>query len=365
MELRVTQENLARALSTASRIASAKAGLPILGNILLQTDGTRLLVAATNLELASTQYIGAKVTKQGSITVPARLINEFITSLPKVPVELRVDNDKLHIVAGDYTSIINGVVADEFPELPTINEDEASNYTISADQLKSALQETIFAASSDSTRPVLTGVYWYTHDDHLYLAATDGYRLSERQLQAATTTVTAIIPTQTLQEVLRTLSDDSGEILILIDENQVRFRIDETEITSRLIDGAYPNYRQLIPDTSEFLATLGRDEFVRVVKVASLFARDSGGSVTVSLDADKQIVSVHSIASEFGENTSNAPATVSASGSITLNSRYLTEALAVMDGDTIAVGFGGKLSPCVITVKDDDSFKHIIMPLKS
>lgn len=365
MELSVTQENLASALSTASRIASAKAGLPILGNILLRTDKTRLLVAATNLELASTQYIGAKVSKSGSITVPARLINEFITSLPKVPVELRVENDKLHIVAGDYTSTINGVIADEFPELPTINEQAANNYTVPVQQLKSALQETIFTASNDSTRPVLTGVYWYTHEDSLYLAATDGYRLSERRLQLTKSTIAAIIPTQTLQEVLRTLNDDSDDITILIDENQVRFRIDDTEITSRLIDGAYPNYRQLIPAKSEFTATIDHNDFARVVKIASLFARDSGGSITISIDSDSQQVSVRSIASEFGENTSTITATVSASSSITLNSRYLTEVLAVITGETITLGFGGKLSPCVMTADGNDSFKHIIMPLKS
>jgi DNA polymerase-3 subunit beta len=366
MELTVTQENLARALGAASRVASTKTQLPILSNILLRTDGHRLMIAATNLEIASTQHIGAKIIHKGAITVPARLITEFVTSLPKTTVTLKATDNKLHLEAEGYSSVINGSVADEFPELPTINEKTAVSYAIDTGALKQAITQTILTASNDATRPVLTGVYWHSHEGSLFLAATDGYRLSQKRLVATKSEVAAIIPTTTLQEVLRTLNDDISEVEVLFDESQVRFRLNDAEITSRLIDGNFPDYRQLIPAKSETVITVPRPVFAQITKVAGLFARESGGSVTLTADSDKGNVSLHSVASELGENTSEAPADVSADGQVTLNSRYLTEALAVVEGESVAFRFSGKLSPCVLSSGEKDAdYLHVIMPLKS
>lgn len=366
MELSVTQENLAKALSGVGRVASSKAGLPILSNILLRTDSNRLLVAATNLEVASTYYVGAKIITPGAITIPARLVSEFVSSLPKGPVELKVNGDHLTITSGGYTSVINGVVADEFPELPTIDETSSIQYSVNVADFKQAVSQTIITSSNDSTRPVLTGVYWHSFEGRLYLAATDGYRLSERRLVETKSDVAAIIPTTTLQEVLRTISDDVSEIEMLFDETQVRFRVGEAEITSRLIDGNFPPYRELIPTTSETELTLATSEFMRITKIAGLFARDSGGSVTLTADKEKGTLSIHSIASELGENTSETQAEVTGDGQVTLNSRYLTEALSAIDGDTVTFRFSGKLAPCVLTAKADVvNYQHIIMPLKS
>ena len=366
MELTVTQENLTRALSAASRVASTKTQLPILSNILLRTDGHRLMIAATNLEIASTQLIGAKIVNEGAITIPARLITEFVSSLPKTTVTLKVTESKLHLTADGYNSVINGAVADDFPELPTINDKTAVSYAIDTATLKQAIGQTILTASSDTTRPVLTGVYWHSHDNALYLAATDGYRLSEKKLVPTKSDVAAIIPTSTLQEVLRTLSDDINEVEILFDESQVRFRLNDAEITSRLIDGNFPDYRQLIPASSETTITIARSDFAQITKVAGLFARESGGSITITADAEKETISLHSVASELGENTSESAAVVTTDGQVTLNSRYLTEALGVIDSDKVVFRFSGKLSPCVISADQSDSdYQHVIMPLKS
>lgn len=366
MELTVTQENLARSLNAVSRVASSKTQLPILNNILLRTDKNRLLIAATNLEVATTQYIGAKVTKPGAITIPARLISEFISNLPTGSVELKVQNNNLHIKSNNYSSIINGVIADDFPELPTINESSSVRYSIQTEDFKQAVNQTIITTSNDSTRPVLTGVYWHTFEGSLVLAATDGYRLSERILVKTTSDVAAIIPVQTLQEVLRTITDDGEEIDILFDETQVRFRINDAEIISRLIDGNFPDYRQLIPKKSDISVKINKSEFVRIVKIAGLFARESGGSITINTDEEKKNISIHSIASELGENTSEATADIKGTGQITLNSRYLTEALSVIDGDEIEFSFNGKIAPTILrsNTKSTNYF-HIIMPLKS
>ncbi len=366
MELSVTQENLARALTAVSRVTSTKTQLPILGNILLRTDNNRLLVAATNLEIATTQYIGAKVVKPGAITIPARLVTEFVSNLPKDQIELKVVHDNLHIKSGTYNSVINGVIADDFPELPTINEKSSIQYSIKTEDFKQAVSQTIITASNDSTRPVLTGVYWHSFEGQLFLAATDGYRLSERRLVETNSEVSAIIPVQTLQEVLRTIVDDESAVDILFDETQVRFRINDAEVISRLIDGNFPDYRQLIPKKNDVKVVLDKQEFTRIVKIASLFARESGGSITLSADSEKNALSIHSIASELGENTSEVGANVTGEGQITLNSRYLLEALSVVDGDTVEFGFSGKLAPSIIrSIDKDANYYHIIMPLKS
>lgn len=366
MELSVTQENLARALTIVGHVASSRAGLPILNNILFRTEGNRLLIAATNLEIAATYYVGAKVTKQGSITLPARLVTEFVANLPKNTMRLSVKGTHMEITSGTYSSVVNGVDAEEFPELPAIEESEAVHYTIATADFKQAVNQTIIACSADTTRPVLTGVYWHSMDGALYLAATDGYRLAERCLMSTKSVIAAIVPASSLQEVLRTLSDQVDEVEVVFDNTQVRFRVGEAEITSRLIDGNYPDYRQLIPKESETKIVLATNEFARVVKISSLFARESGGGITLNADAENKQLSIHSIASELGENTSKAPAEISQNGQITLNSRYVSEALGVMQGDEIEFRFSGKLSPCVFTaVEKKPNYTHIVMPLKS
>ena len=364
MELTVTQENLSKALNAVGRVANGKTQLPILSNILLRTDGNRLLIAATNLEIAITEYIGAKITKPGAITIPAKLVAEFVGNLPNDTIEFKVVKDNLHIQSGSYKSIINGVIADEFPELPTINENASVQYNISVNDFKQAVNQTIVATSNDMARPVLTGVFWHSVEGMLYLAGTDGYRLAERRLVKTKSQVSAIIPSSTLQEVLRVLSDDSENVDILFDEMQVRFRIDNTEIISNLIDGNYPDYRQLIPATSANSAIVKKSDFSRIVKISGLFSRDSGGSLNISLKDDA--ISIHSIASELGENTSKVEAAITGEGEITLNSRYLTEALNVIDCEEVSFGFDGKMSPSLIhAVGKDVDYYHIIMPLKS
>lgn len=367
MEVTLAQEKLAKALAIAGRIATNKANLPVLNNVLLRADKNHLVVAATNLEIAATTSIGAKIPQTGSITVPAKLLSEFVSNLPsKNTVDLKTKASALTVHCGGYTSTLNGIEADEFPELPTINEKTSVHYTISTHDFKQATAQTIFACSNDVTRPVLTGVYWYSHDGWLYLVGTDGYRLAERKLVETKSEVAAIIPTSTLQEVLRSITESTEEIDILLDESQVRFRIDEVEITSRLIEGAYPDYRKLLPQKTDPVATVKTDELVRTTKIASLFARESGGSITLVSSKESQKVSIESVASDVGENNSEIDADVLSDGKVSLNSRYLAEVLSVIDAKEITITFSGKLAPIVLTsTAKEPNYTHIIMPLKS
>jgi DNA polymerase-3 subunit beta len=363
MKLVVTQENLTRALGSVGRVANTKASLPVLNNVLLRTDSNRLLIAATNLEIAITEYIGASVQSNGAITVPARLMSEYISNLPKGNISLELDGTKLVINADNYHSTVHGMAAEEFPELPDIT--EAQTFQISSAILKQAIGQTILTASRDETRPVLTGVYTHNHEGGLYMAATDGYRLSEKRVIDTPETISAIIPATTLQDVVRVLPDDCDEVTVMLDETQVRFLMGDVEITSRLIDGTFPDYRQLIPKECEISFAVKKEELSRITKVASLFARESGGSVTIKTDTHKGNMSIHSLASQLGENTSEITTTPTGDGQVTLNSRYLIEALGVVDGPEVSFGFSGKLAPCVLKTIDDETYQHIIMPLKS
>lgn len=369
MKLTVTQENLNKALSIVSRVASSRTPLPVLNNILLKTENNRLLLAATNLEIAITVFIGTKIESKGSLTIPAKLITEFVSNLPKNNIEIENKGLHINIKSGMYKSTINGLSAEDFPNLPEISEKKATVFTIPTQQLKKAILQTSVAASHDTTRPMLTGAYLHTNKGELYMAATDGYRLAEKHITGVKLKqdINTIIPISSLQEIVRIIPEEQSDIEILIDENQIRFRVNDIELTSKLIDATFVDYRQLIPETQENRVVIDKDEFTRIVKVASLFARESAGGITIKTDPINKTISIHSIASQLGENTSSAQAEIVGEGIITLNSKYLLEALNCIDGEKVEFGFNGKLSPSVLSEADDvaTNYQHIIMPLKS
>lgn len=361
MKLQVTQENLSRALNTVARVASNRGTLPILSNVLLKTVNNRLSIAATNLDIAITHYIGSKQTKEGSITVPARLMQDFVSSLPSGIIELKLEDHKLNITTDKYQSTINGISADDFPVMPAI--EGGQTWTIPGKTLKQGLQQVIVAASNDEARPVLTGVYFHTHNGKLYAVATDSYRLAEKELMKAPGEVSLLIPASSMQDLLRILGDYEEDVEVTHDDQQVLFRAGDVELVARLIEGNYPDYRKLIPDKFTTSATLKRSELINITKVSSLFARESAGSITINVE-DQQ-VSIRSIASQLGENTSSATAEVVGEGSITLNSRYLLDGLQVLNGETVTFGFNGKLEPSLLRDPKSQDYLHIIMPLKS
>lgn len=363
MKLQVTQENLNRALNAVARVANSRGTLPILANVLIKTSNNRLSISATNLDIAITHYIGAKVTDEGSITVPARLMQDFVSSLPNDVIELDLQETKLHVSTQQYNSVVNGIVADDFPVMPAIK--SGTSWKIAGSVFKKGLQQVVFAASNDETRPVLTGVLLKTQKGKLHMAATDSYRLAEKDLGSNKEDIQLLIPASAMQDLLRVLGDNEEDIQITHDEQQVLFTVGDVELVTRLVDGKYPDYHKLIPEKFETSATLKRSDLVNVTKVSSLFARESAGSVTIELDETTKQLSIRSIASQLGENTATAEAKVSGTGSITLNSRYLLDALGVFSGDEITFGFNGKLEPTLLTDPKNKDYKHIIMPLKS
>ncbi len=363
MKLQVTQENLAKALNSVARVASSRSTLPILSNVLLKTVDNRLSIAATNLDIAITHYIGSKVSNEGSITVPARLMQDFVGSLPGGVIQLELDDSKLHISTDQYNSVINGVSAEDFPVMPAIS--DGKSWKVPGPLLKKALQQVVFAASSDEARPVLTGVYIHTFEGKLHMVATDSYRLAEKQLINLKDEVGILVPATAMQDLLRILSDAEEDAEVTHDDQQVLFKVGDVELVTRLIEGNYPDYRKLIPSQFATSAVVKRAEFTNVTKVSSLFARESAGSVTIHVDDEDQSISIRSIASQLGENTAKAPGKITGSGDITLNSRYILDALHALGGDEVTFGFNGKLEATVLKDAQNPDYTHIIMPLKS
>ncbi|HEX7633295.1 MAG TPA: DNA polymerase III subunit beta [Candidatus Saccharimonadales bacterium] len=363
MKLQVTQENLNRALGSVARVANTRGTLPILANVLIKTSNNRLSISATNLDIAITHYLGAKVSEEGSITVPARLMQDFVNSLPQGVIELDLQDTKLHVTTDQYKSVVNGVVADDFPIMPAIT--SGKSWEIDSGLFKKALQQVVFAASNDETRPVLTAVLLQTADGVLSMAATDSYRLAEKQLGKNKEDVQLLIPASAMHDLLRVLGDDDAKIKVTHDDQQVLFQVGDVELVTRLVEGKYPDYRKLIPESFDTKAKLKRADLVNVTKVSSLFARESAGSVTIELDEKTGKLSIRSVASQLGENTAEAKAAVTGSGSITLNSRYLLDALGALNGDEVTFGFNGKLEPTLLEDATASDYKHIIMPLKS
>lgn len=363
MKLQVTQENLNKALGNVARVANSRSTLPILSNILLKTVNNRLSIAATNLDIAITHYIGAKVTEEGTTTVPARLTQEFVSSLPSGTISLDLEDQKLHVNAEQYQSTINGVSAEDYPVMPAIT--DGVKWSLPANKLKKALQQVVLAASADESRPLLTGVFFHTVDGQLFVAATDSYRLAEKSLGVNKEKVSLLVPASAMQDLLRILGDSEEAVEVVHDDQQVLFKVGDVELVARLIEGNYPDYKKLIPASFSTTAELKRSEMANITKVSSLFARESAGSVTIKVDEKASQVSIHSIASQLGENTASATATIQGDGDITLNSRYVLDALNAISGDTVELCFNGKLEACVLREKGNADYTHIIMPLKS
>jgi DNA polymerase-3 subunit beta len=243
--------------------------------------------------------------------------------------------------------------------------ENGKSWIVSGSLLKKSLQQVVMAASSDEARPVLTGLLLHTFEGKLYLAATDSYRLAEKVLSANDEQIELLVPGSAMQDLLRILGDYEGDVEVTSDEQQILFRVGDVELVARLIEGKYPDYRKLIPQSFEVTANLKRADLLNVTKVSSLFARESAGSITINVDETAQNVSIRSVASQLGENTATANAKVTGTGTITLNSRYLLDALHALNGDDVTFSFNGKLEPTVIRDPASEDYTHIIMPLKS
>ncbi len=367
MKLSVVQENLHRALGSVSRVVGSRNSLPVLANVLLKTEASRLVVSATNLEIAISCSIGCKVEKEGATSVPARLLSELISGLPSDKLQLVANGDNLKIKTTNFESQLNGIAASEFPTTPKVTPEAV--VTVPAEILVSRLSEVVVAASADEARPVLAGVLFSIESSTLTLAATDSYRLAETKLSVkADKDISVIVPAKTVNELIRIVGDSSEDVTISVGKTEILFEIGDISMVSRLIEGKFPNYTQIIPTKSATSMILSKSELVSVVKVTSLFARESAH--TIKLEFTETGLQFSARASEVGENSSIVESSLNGKpADISINARYLLDVLGVINTPQVELAVNDKLDPCLVkpvTKKGEaDNYIHIIMPLRS
>src|SRR6186997_423581 len=370
VKLSVMQENLARGLQVVSRAVSSRSTLPVLANVLLRTEDAGLKLTATNLEIGITYWVPGKIETDGATTVPARLLTDLVSSLPsseRVDLELQ-GADTLHVRAGRFATHVKGIDADEFPTIQTAGERPTTR--VSQKVLKRALDETVFAAASDEARPILTGVLARFEGDKLTLAAADNYRIAVKTIPIldAVPETSVVIPARALNELARILSDvdDPVEVVLAGGRNQILFHLDGIDLVSRLIDGQFPNYQQVVPQTHTTRAILDREELLRAVRPAALIAHESANIVKLQVSSDGEPGITVSANAEVGDLVGQVEAAVEGDGTtIAFNARYLADVLTNVDADQFALELNGPLSPGVFKPIGDDQYIHVVMPVRT
>ena len=370
MEVSCLQETLNKGLSVVGRAVANRTTLPITQNVLIATDQGRLRLTATNLEVAISTWIGSTVQEEGEITVPARLLTDFVGSLPneRVDVKTTTQPHAMELSCARNQGRIIGTDAAEFPPIPTVEEGVAVK--VSSRALRAAIVQVVFAAATEESRPVLTGVKMEIDEDRFTLAAADGFRLAVHHgtlQEAASEATEVIIPGRTMNELNRLLSDDDEtvEMVISSSRGQALFRFKDVEMVSQLIQGSFPNYSQLIPERYTTRAGLQVDECLRAAKTASIFARDSSGIVRLHIQPGTPgALQFVARADEVGENSAEMDADVEGDeAKIAFNAKYLTDVLGVIGTDRVALEVTTPSSPGVLRPKDTENYIHVVMPM--
>lgn len=366
MKFTILQPVLLKSINQVSRIVGSRTTLPVLSNILIKASKGKVLFSSTDLEVAITAHAVCKVEADGEITVPARLFSDFIANNNDQSIDFELlKNNQLKLKSDHYQASIAGISAEEFPTIPTLPKELYCS--IAKDDLIDAIKKVVSASASDETRPVLAGVYFDFKGKLLTLAATDSYRLAEYKLdlEKEVEEKKFIVPTRTMTEVLRLISNLGEETNIGLSstENQVAFKIGETEVVSRLIEGAYPNYAQIIPASSKIKISADLGSFSKAVKISALFAKNISNNIQIEAKSGKLLIS--SINSEIGESKADVDAKITGGDlKIVFNARYIIDILSVISGDTLELSFNDEMSPGVVRIPETPNYLYIIMPLR-
>ena len=381
MRLSCLQENLTKGLAVVGRAVPTRTTLPITQNVLLATDRSMLKLSATNLELAITTWIGAMVEEEGALTVPARFLTEFVGSLPSERIDMSTEPGQatLQLACARSEARVNGTDSDEFPPIPTVEEGLVAK--IDPRAMRAAISQVVFAAATEESRPFLTGVKLEMEGSQFTLAAADGFRLAVHRgelLEPVDETVSVIVPARAFNELNRFLSDqeDPVEMTLTPAKGQVLFRLKDVEMVSQLIQGTFPNYSQLIPQSYQTRTVFGLQELLRAARSASIFARDGSGIVRLQVvpgaeeapagdgagRPGKVVISAR--AEEMGDNQDEVDTLVEGGESkIAFNAKYLLDVLSVMNLAEVALETSSPSSPGVFKPTDSDRYVHVVMPM--
>jgi DNA polymerase-3 subunit beta len=371
VKVQVLQENLQRGLSTVGRAVATRSTLPITANVLLATDGGRLKLAATDLDISISTWIGAKIDEEGATTVPSRLISDFVSSLPPTTVSLEIPERgrQMRLECARNESTINAMDAEDFPRITAFR--EGVSIELDPRATRRAIERVEFAAASDDSRPVLTGVQVKVDGKQLTLASADGFRLAKADIDldpAPAENLEVIVPARALRELSRLIGDSTEPVSMRVNQQrtQVLFEMVDTELVAQLIQGTFPNYSQLIPTDYTTKCTVDVEEFKRETRIPAIFARDGSGIVRLQMqpgNGGPGKLTVSARADEVGDNIGEMDASVEGDASrIAFNSRYLQDVLNALSGE-VALEMTTPASQGVFRPTNERDYVHVVMPM--
>ncbi len=355
-------------LQSLSRSVGVKATLPVLGNILIETENNKLKLSATNLEVGVIKYAGAQIIEEGSITVPAKTLSEVISSLSGLGIELYTEGELLKIEAGKFKADLNGIAASEFPAIP---QSENAGFQIPKEIFKDSIPQISFASAVDEGRPVLTGILTEIKDKRFEVVATDGFRLAHKTFSDEKLTginFKALIPRKTLDELVRLISEENDDFEVIElqttdNQNQVIFKIGLTILSSRLIEGNFPTWEKIIPSSFVGNATINKDELIKGLKLASVFARNEANVIKLKLSPSG--IELTSETRELGSQDAKVEAVVEGQELVVaFNSKYLLDAVSACPGPEQKLYFSGSLSPTLVKPSEGEGLEYIVMPIR-
>jgi len=369
MKASINQNDFLEGLKSVSRVVSGQNTLPVLGNILIKAEGKRLYLSATNLEISISTHCEADVKNEGAITIPAKILTAYVSLLKKEDdVELQLtDGLTLSLKSASSKTKIKGISAEEFPKITLV--EGGTDIELAGKDFRSLVQEVAFAAHENAARPILSGTYWQIQEKELRVASTDSYRLSEKFLTLKNPVrekIASVVPVRALLEADRMLNTEEGlDVKMLFSENQVMFIMGNTHLVSRLIEGQYPDYQQIIPKNTETTVTVSKEELILAVRRVSIFARENNQHMKlVFLNDNTMTVSTDS--TQVGEEITTLPIEIQgATNTIALNADYVLDILGALKGEKIRIEMQQKMNPAVFKSEKGEDFTHLVMPLKN
>ena len=374
MKLISVQENLKKGLLIVSHGTGKNINLPILNNILIKAYQNSIELISTNLEIGIIHKLRGKVEEEGEFTVDAKIITEYVNLLPSENVEIEEVEGELKIECNNYKTKIKGESAKEFPLIPSVSAD--NYYSCGVGDLKKALNGVAFAVSNSENRIELSGVLFNFENNKLILVATDSYRLAEKIIEINSNNEfnnqKLIVPARTVQELLRILSnynsedlsfEQKGEVRISVSDNQILFTIESVDLVSRLINGQYPDYKQIIPDKSKTDIVTSKQNLSRAVKAVAIFSKTGVNDVSLEFKNNKIIISASS--GQSGESRVDVDAEISGiDNEVAINYRYLVDGLNNISSDQVRLKVVSNNTPCVLTAEAGDDYLYVVMPIR-
>lgn len=366
MKVICTQENLKSGLLAVGRIISSSNTLPILNNILFKTENGLLKVSATNLEIAITTYVRCKIEDEGETTINSKTITDLVNNLPNQNITLETNQDQLKIETENYHTIIKTLSAEEFPLIPTVEKEES--LSIDSQDLKKAIDEVVFAVSPNQTQPEISGVLFGLDNEELRMVATDRYRLAEKKLRLNKKNdfhQEVIVPQKTVLELSRIIGGQKGKVEFVLNNSQALFTFNNTQIVSRLIDGQYPDYKQIIPTTFSTVITTDKQPLINALRTTGIFSQGTN-SVKFEYDESKQVLILVAESQDLGKSQVELPSKIEGRpGTVVLNYHYVLECLQSVDTDRIIIKIVDENSPSLMIPEGRDDYVYLVMPIKS